>query len=229
MHAVHRKWSSFPPRRRIELLAIAGAVAAFVVVFLKLADSVRESELVVRADQNTLEFVLRHRVGWISTTARMVTVVGSGWIVALVVAGAAMVLALRRRPVDALFVVMSVIGTAIAVAVVKHAVGRPRPALHDRLVSATGAAFPSGHAAQSIACYGALAVVVVLASRSNRVRTFAMVAAAVVAFAVGGSRIYLGVHWLSDVVGGWLLAAGWLLALIGIRAIAVPSSTGSPP
>ena len=220
MQAVLRNWSSFPRRRRRELLSIAGAVTVLGVVFLKLADSVRESEFVVRADQNTLEFVLRHRVGWLSTTARLVTILGSGWIIALIVASSAAALALRHRHVDALFVALSVTGTAIAVTIVKHTVGRPRPALHDRLVTATGAAFPSGHAAQSIACYGALAAVLVFASRSNRVRMFATVAAALIAFAVGGSRIYLGVHWLSDVLSGWLLAAGWLLALIGIRVIA---------
>jgi undecaprenyl-diphosphatase len=205
-------------------LAIATTLVAFVAVFVKLADSVRESDLVVQTDRRTLEFVVHNRVGWVSTTARLVTILGSGWIVATVIATSATILALRHRRIDALFVAASATGTAIAVAIVKHTVGRPRPALPDRLVSATGAAFPSGHAAQSIACYGALAVVMVTVSGSSRTRSFLIAGAVTIALAIGASRLYLGVHWLSDVVSGWLLAAGWLLALIGVRA-----TIGQPP
>jgi undecaprenyl-diphosphatase len=205
-------------RRRIPILVVAATLIALAAVFLKIADSVRESEFVVRIDQNTLELVLRHRAAWLSTTARAVTVLANGWIVAIVIAVSASALAVRHRRDDALFVLSSVIGAAIAVAVVKHVVVRPRPALPHRLATASGAAFPSGHAAQSIACYGALAVVLVTAARSNRLRAFAIGGAIAIALGVGASRIYLGVHWLSDVVSGWLLAAGWLLALIGARA-----------
>jgi len=97
-------------------------------------------------------------------------VFGSGWIVAAVITSSATALALRHRCTDALFVAANATGTAITVAILKHAVGRPRPALPDRLISETGTAFPSGDAAQSIACYGALAVVMVRAPRSNRTR-----------------------------------------------------------
>jgi len=204
------------------LLAVAGTALTFAAAFLKLADSVRESELVVRIDQNTLDFTLRHRVGWLSQTARIVTMLGSGWTVAAVIVFAATMFLFRHRYIDALFVTTSTVGTAIAVATMKQAVGRPRPALPDRLITATGAAFPSGHAAQSIACYGALAVVIVSTSRSNRTRMVVISGAAVIALAIGASRIYLGVHWLSDVVGGWLVATGWLLTLIGIRAATAP-------
>jgi membrane-associated phospholipid phosphatase len=215
---VPERWFSLPDRRRVPILLIAGTVIALAAAFLKIADAVRESEVVVRIDQNTLELGMRHRAAWLTTIARAVTVLGNGWMVAVVIAISASALALRHRRTDALFVLTSVVGAAIAVAIVKHAVGRPRPALPDRLATASGAAFPSGHAAQSIACYGALAVVLVTAARSNRLRAFAIAGAVVVAFAIGASRIYLGVHWLSDVVGGWLLAAGWLLALIGARS-----------
>ncbi|HEY5013136.1 MAG TPA: phosphatase PAP2 family protein [Acidimicrobiia bacterium] len=199
------------------LFLVAGAVTAFAAGFLKLADSVRESEVVVRVDHRVLDFVSAHRVGWVSRGARWVTLLGSGSVVAVVVAVAVVVLVLRRRPFDALFVALSSTGAAVLVEVVKNVVGRPRPASSARLVSASGAAFPSGHAAQSIACYAALAVVVAAGARSRRSRPLVVLAAATIGLTVGGSRVYLGVHWASDVVSGWLLAAGWLLALVGVR------------
>jgi undecaprenyl-diphosphatase len=202
---------------RAVLFLIAGTAMTLAAIFLKIADSVRENEVVVHTDRHVLDFVLRHRTAWLSDLARAVTMVGSVWVVAPLVVAAVAGLVVRRRRDDALFVALASLGAAILVAIVKHAVGRPRPAISDRLVSAAGGAFPSGHAAQSVACYFALAIVAAGLVQSRRARTFAYAGASAIAVAVGGSRVYLGVHWASDVVCGWLLAGGWLLVLVGAR------------
>jgi membrane-associated phospholipid phosphatase len=157
-------------RRRVWLVIIAGAVAIFAAMFLKLADSVRETDFVVRVDQHTMNFVLDHRLDWISRIARVVTQVGGTWVVTFVIVVAAAILIRRHRYLDAGFVAVSSIGTAILVAIAKQIIGRPRPAVSHRLVAATGAAFPSGHAAQSVGCYGALAVIILFATRTTKVR-----------------------------------------------------------
>lgn len=218
-------------RRRVRLFIIAGAVAMFAALFLKLADSIRETDFVARADQHTLNFILDHRADWISRVARLVTQVGSTWVVIVVIVVAATMLLRRHRYLDAGFVAVSSIGTAILVAIAKQSIGRPRPAVSHRLVAAAGAAFPSGHAAQSVACYGALAVIVVLATRRTKIRWSACLGAVTIALSVGTSRVYLGVHWPSDVVSGWLLATGWLLTLIGGRLFisAAPASDSIAP
>ncbi len=97
---------------------------------------------------------------------------------------------------------------------------RPRPPVAERLISVTGWSFPSGHATQSVAFWGML-VVVLCGGRTRAVRTVGWVVAALVALAVGLSRIYLGVHWISDVTAGWLLGGAWLctLAVIGTRSV----------
>jgi membrane-associated phospholipid phosphatase len=202
---------------------VVGTVVVFAALFLKIADSVRESEAAVRIDGHVMDFVVRHRVGWISQVARAVTVLGSGWVVTIVVLGATALLVRRHRRGDALFVVLSTVGTAILIVIAKHAIARPRPPAVHRLVSAGGASFPSAHAAQSVACYAALAAVAVTATRSARTRVLVCTAAAAIAAAVGASRVYLGVHFPSDVLSGWLLAAGWLLALIVARGVVAPA------
>jgi len=208
---------------------LVGIVGLLVAVFLKLADSVRESDVVARLDSNAMTWVVRHRVGWLTQTAHIFTLLGSAWVVTVVVIASAAFLVVRHRGSDALLVVASAAGTALLVEGLKHSIDRPRPAVSLRLVAASGAAFPSGHAAQSVACYGALAVVGAMATRSTRRRVVLGVAAGVTAVAIGASRVYLGVHWPTDVVSGWLLAGGWLLVLVGVcRAFgAVPEA--DPP
>ncbi len=185
---------------------------------VKLADSVRESETVVHLDEHVLRFVLGHRNGFLSGAARAVTQLGSGWVVAPLVTTVALLLLLRaNRRGAALLLVASSAGTAILVEILKRVVARARPPAIDQLVRAHGAAFPSGHSAQSVACYGALAYVAWTVAQS-RVRWLAVAGACVVALLVGASRVYLGVHWLSDVVSGWLVGLGWLSALIGVAS-----------
>jgi membrane-associated phospholipid phosphatase len=205
-------------RRRL-ILVVAGIVGVLVAVLLKLADSVRESDVVTRIDSDAMKWVVGHRVGWLTQIARFFTFLGSAWVVTVVVVGAAVFLVVRRRGSDALLVVLSAAGTALLVEVMKHGIDRPRPPVSGRLVTVSGAAFPSGHAAQSVACFAALAIVAASATRSTRHRVLLGVAAGATALAIGTSRVYLGVHWPTDVVSGWLLASGWLLVLLGVREV----------
>jgi len=209
-------------RRRL-ILVVVGIVGVLVALFLKLADSVRESDVVARLDSNAMTWVVQHRVGWLTQIARCFTFLGSAWVVTVLVVTSAAFLVVRHRRSDALLVVASAAGTALLVEVMKHGIDRPRPPVSGRLVTVTGAAFPSGHAAQSVACYAALAVVAAMATRSTRGRILLGVAAGVTAVAIGTSRVYLGVHWPTDVVSGWLLAGGWLLVLVGVRQLFGPA------
>jgi len=89
-------------------------------------------------------------------------------------------------------------------------VHRLRPDSSYWLTSANGYAFPSGHATTATVGYALLACLLVRPTWSQRRRTLAAVAAIAVALGVGVSRAYLGVHWASDVLGGWALGAGVL-------------------
>jgi undecaprenyl-diphosphatase len=207
--------------RRAALLGAAFALVA-AGLLLKVADSVRESETVVRVDRSLYRFGLEHRSARLSDVAHAVTLVGNALVVFAVVSIAVVVLLVTKRRTAAAFLVASSGGAAILVTVAKHVVRRSRPPLATRLVHATGPAFPSGHATQSIASYVAIALLVApaIAHRGRRVAFLAF--AGVLAFAIGASRVYLGVHWASDVASGWLLGAGWLSAVVGIARAPSP-------
>jgi undecaprenyl-diphosphatase len=101
-------------------------------------------------------------------------------------------------------------GAAALYDIVKPAVARTRPPAALQVGGPdSGWAFPSGHATQSIAFYGMLAIVVGLWYAPSRRRLFA-IGAALVVILVGASRLYLGVHWLTDVLGGYALGLAWM-------------------
>jgi undecaprenyl-diphosphatase len=148
--------------------------------------------------------------------AKIVTVLGSLPATAALVALGALLLAIRRRPVELVVLVLGALAIYAVVHITKGAVDRPRPP--QPLTGSSGAAFPSGHAAYST-CYVAMAVIAArilpgLASRAGLV-----VGAVVAAAAIGASRAYLNVHWWSDVLAGWALGAAIFGLLGGIGVV----------
>ena len=100
----------------------------------------------------------------------------------------------------------------------KLLVGRARPQVGGMLVLVDSSSFPSAHSAQAVATYGALAYLAGRAAPRWGQRVAAWTAATLIVLLVGFSRLYLGVHWLSDVLGGFALGAGWLAVVITASA-----------
>ncbi len=109
-------------------------------------------------------------------------------------------------------IAVTIIGRLLA-ELQKYEVQRVRPALEPHLVLAKQSSFPSGHAASSMIV--GLTLALVLASRS-RWKWPAVAAALLVSFAIGLSRVMLGVHWPSDVIGGWSFGAAWVLLTLPV-------------
>jgi membrane-associated phospholipid phosphatase len=118
----------------------------------------------------------------------------------------------RRLPWLALFVLVTVVGSSLLNALVKTAVHRVRPVLSHPVAHAHGLSFPSGHAQSAIVGYAVL-LLVFLPILYGAFRRSAVTFAAVMVLAIGFSRIALGVHYVSDVVGGFVLGAAWVAAM----------------
>ena len=210
--------------RQIDGPLFAGfALAALAsVVLVRLAASLRENDRLVEWDVAATQWMVNQRGERLTSVIQAVTRLANPLTVAVVTSLAVLVLLVRRHVPSALLLMASTIGTALLVGIGKRVVARPRPPLADAAVQARGYSFPSGHAAQSIALYGALALLAIYLVRDLRLRIALAVGALGLAFVVGLSRVVLGVHWLSDVAAGWALALGWLAFLgagVRIRAL----------
>jgi undecaprenyl-diphosphatase len=149
------------------------------------------------------------------TVVKAVTLLGSTAVVSVVTGLAAVGLALRKRWKLAIYLVVTGAGALTLDPVLKSLVGRLRPVVTHPIAYGTGNSFPSGHSLGSTVCYGALLLVFLPAARGRWRPTFIAVVITLVAV-IGISRILLGVHFLSDVLGGWALGITWL----GVTALA---------
>jgi len=121
-------------------------------------------------------------------------------------------LAWRRLPRLAAFLAVTALGSSLLNTLVKTLVDRARPHLLDPVAAAAGKSFPSGHTQSATVGCGIL-VLIFLPVVSRRFRAWLYVAAAAIVATIGFSRIALGVHYLSDVVGGVVIGVAWLLAM----------------
>lgn len=150
-----------------------------------------------------------------------ITALGSVPVLVLMVVGAAILLLARGLWLTALAVAAAGISGGAVVTLVKNGVSRARPDLVPHWVDVSNASFPSGHAAGSAMVYLTLAALATQITRHHRMRQAIVVLALLLVGAIGASRVYLGVHWPSDVAAGWcfgtLWALGWWWATAKVR------------
>jgi membrane protein DedA with SNARE-associated domain/membrane-associated phospholipid phosphatase len=203
------------------LLTVAAACAW---TFAGLTQDVTSHEGLALADPRVHTWVLAHRTDWLDTVMRTVTWAGSTMIL-LPVLVLSTVLQRRARGSwrPAVEVAVAYGAAVVAHAVVAGAVERPRPPAAGWLAAASGWSYPSGHTTQVTALCGAL-LLVVSRGAPREVRTVASVVAVTIVVLVGASRVYLGVHWLTDVLGGLTLSTA---IVCGLAALTVAPSAAS--
>ena len=137
---------------------------------------------------------------------------GSVAVTTLIVSVAALFLLLDRRPRQALLVVATASSAAIGLTLLKQAIGRERPSIVEHIEVVGGLSFPSGHTLIAAVLYPTLGILVASNLRDRTLKVFVFVVAALLALVVGFSRVYIGVHYPSDVLGGWMLGLAFAFA-----------------
>jgi undecaprenyl-diphosphatase len=192
--------------------------AVLVVLFGALTWQVHERGWLTGADEPVREWFVAHRTP-VWTTVALAGKFGSPDCVIALTCLIAAVALLRRRSLRTAITLLAIVSlTEAAVTLAKLAVSRPRPPLATQLEHATGFSYPSGHTAGTTAFVGALLLVYAPSSLRASRRMFRYIVGAFVVVGVAISRIYLGVHWLSDVAGGVLLGSAVVLVVAVVSA-----------
>ncbi|MER8752136.1 phosphatase PAP2 family protein [Mesorhizobium sp. M1050] len=156
---------------------------------------------------------------WLEGAMRDITSLGSGSVVVLIVAAAIFYLLLIRRPATALFVFVAVAGGQVLSSLLKAGIDRPRPELVSHLANETTLSFPSGHAMLSAVTYLTLGALAARFLPGRTTKIYVLSLAVLTTLLVGVSRVYLGVHWPSDVLAGWCAGFAWaMLCWLAARA-----------
>jgi membrane-associated phospholipid phosphatase len=170
-----------------------------------------------RLDGAVLAEAVEDRTRWLTEAAIVLTNAGSTVSMAVLAVLVAIACWWRGRRADAVLAVGAMAGASLVFRLLKIIFDRQRPPVVDRLVPETNESLPSGHATMSIVVIGTI-VVLAWAGRGVAGRVALVVAAALWVGAVGATRVYLGVHWVSDVLAGWLVGASWLALCVAVWA-----------
>jgi undecaprenyl-diphosphatase len=215
------------PRRlvRTDLLVAGGVTAVLFGAGAALADHVDDTGLGATAyDTVVWTFAVAHRDA-VGTAIASVLRVAGGTVALGALAGAAgLLLLLRGRRLDAALVVSTPFVSTLLGDGLKLGFGRPRPPAATQLIPETGFSLPSGHTIDATVVLGVLALVLAVRTASRLRRTLTAAAATLAITAAGAGRVYLGVHWATDVVTGWLLGAAWV-ALCAVVLLTVDGRT----
>ena len=201
-------------------LVIGGALAAG---FIKLAGEMSEGETqafdiaILKALRTPGDPSIPIGPSWLLGSMRDLTALGGVTVLTLVSALAIAFLLVRGRWHQALYTALATGGGAVTGKLLKSLFARERPEIVPHLVEVHSLSFPSGHSMNSAIVYLTLAVLIARGYEKRRTRSFVIGAAALLVFLIGVTRIYLGVHYPSDVLGGWTVGAAWAL-LTGLIA-----------
>ena len=201
--------------REVGPIAVLGVIALCLLGFAWLADEIAGNE--THAFDHAVMTWL-HAPGeasqpvgpdWLLNSMIDITALGGYTILTLLTLGAALYRIARRDYVTAGVVVAAIGSGAVLTGLLKLGFDRARPDLVEHLTHAASSSFPSGHATQAAIAFLTLGALMTRAQESRRVKALILSGALFLTILVGVSRVYLGVHWPTDVLGGWCLGAAW--------------------
>jgi undecaprenyl-diphosphatase len=197
-------------RAGLGIFLLLGAVLSGIAIwgFAKLAGEVREGDTQA-FDEAMLHLIDEHRVAWVERSLLEITALGTGLVVMMVVGTAAMFLWLTRHRYSSMLLLVATAGGLLLNNILKYTFKRPRPQVFEWVDSPVTSSFPSGHAMSAAIVYVTVAYLAARLMKRRVFRLLTMLAAFLLIALIGLSRMYLGVHYPSDVLGGYVIGIGW--------------------
>jgi len=212
----------WPGRQEFFALLTVVLLAGGTWAFIELADEVREGE--TRSVDETILLLMRHPddfsnplgPAWFEEMCRDMTALGGVTVLGFLTIGACVYLFLDHRHRVITILVVAVIGGFFLSMLLKGIIDRPRPDLvpYESYVYTTS--FPSGHSMMGAVTYLTLAGLLAHNHKKKRFRIYLFAVAVFLMLAIGFSRVYLGVHWPTDVLAGWTAGATWTLICLQV-------------
>jgi undecaprenyl-diphosphatase len=202
-------------REQLRLLVIGLALCALLFLFLRLASEVMEGDTqafdvaILRSLRDAADPARPIGPAWMETALVDITALGSPVVLGLVVVIITGYLLIEARYKTALIVVTTAITSEVLDEVLKLVFARPRPTVVPQLRTVVTASFPSGHAMESAIIYLTLGALLMRVVEGRLTKIYTMAMAMFLTLIVGVSRVFLGVHYPTDVVGGWMLGFLW--------------------
>jgi membrane-associated phospholipid phosphatase len=185
------------------LIAIAGTLA-----FAELGEWVRKG-ITQQYDVAALQWIRAHHTPLLTRVATELTYLGTGTVVLTIVGVAALFLWHTEHKHSARLLLASVAGGIILNNILKLWFSRPRPQVFERLTDTVSSSFPSGHAMSATVCYGTVAYLVIRLQKQHWSRVLTGIAAVIIIVGICTTRLYLGVHYPSDVIAGMIIGLAW--------------------
>jgi undecaprenyl-diphosphatase len=202
-------------RKEITWLLVGLGVCLLLLAFLKLASEVLEGDTqsidtkILVALRNTTDPSKPIGFSWVEYAMLDLTAIGGPTVLGLVVCVVAGFLALQTRYRTALVVLGTAASGELVNVVLKNAFMRPRPTIVPHLRDVVSTSFPSGHAMESAIIYLTLGAMLMRIAERRLTKIYCMAVAVTLTLLVGISRVVLGVHYPSDVIGGWIIGFAW--------------------
>jgi undecaprenyl-diphosphatase len=185
------------------LVALAGTYA-----FARYANHVNSGSTQA-FDDAVLQWVANHRSPALEPVVLEITFLGTGTVVMMIVAVSALFLWLTTHRYSAILLIIATFGGILLNNLLKMGFGRPRPQLFDWGTHVVSSSFPSGHAMSAAVVYGTVAYLAARLQKRHWHRVVTMLCAVVLIALIGFSRLYLGVHYPSDVIAGVIIGLAW--------------------
>jgi membrane protein DedA with SNARE-associated domain/membrane-associated phospholipid phosphatase len=183
-------------------------------LFAGITEDVLHHDPLTTFDVAILRFLRSHATDRGDRIFSAISLLGSPVAMGVLGAGVGVILAIRRQWTLLAGWLAAFAGAGVLTAVLKNVIQRPRPIGAERFLSGNSFSFPSGHALGSLIGYGMLTYLLLLVVHGRRQQTFIVGGAFVLVLAIGFSRLYLGVHYFSDIVGGYAAGLLWLSACV---------------
>ncbi len=213
-------------------LAIGGLLAvALSFIASRIYDAVAEADGVAGLDRPILDFMITLRSSTLDGVVTGYTDIAGPIGMPILAVIAILILSLRRRSwTPAILIAAAGIGSLLMTIAGKDIIGRHRPPLIDAVPPYEySPSFPSGHTLNAIVIAGIVAYLLVLRRKTTHGRVITIVVAALFAFTIGVSRVFLGHHWFTDVLAGWVLGAAWLALIITAHRLYITVRAGRTP